>query len=142
MKTRSNLRTWLGGWTLAGVLWTTVPFTSTPAVAAAKRPEERATVAERAARVREHVRKVAAELELTDAQIQALKVIFAKERQALRDLREDDTLTPRERLLEARAIRREVLEAIKGVLTAEQWEEWLELREEQRQNLRDRIERG
>lgn len=130
------------GWTLAGVLWTTVPFASTPASAGAKRPEERATVAERVARVCEHARKVAAELELGDAQIQVLKVIFAKERQALRELREDDTLTPRERLVEARAIRREVIEAIKGVLTAEQWEEWIELREEQRENLRDRIERG
>lgn len=135
-----KLRAWLAGGLLAGLL--AAPLAAQAATAPERRPENRPAVGENLARLRQHLRKIAEDLELTDAQIHALKAIFARERLAYRELREDDTLTPREKLAEARDIRRHAVDAIQIVLTPEQWAIWRELREDQLELLRERISRG
>lgn len=113
---------------------------ATPSVQAADRSEARkAAPVERAMRFRDHVRKVASELDLTDAQKQELRAIFQKEREALLELRDNDSLTRKEKIAALREIRSRVLDAIKGVLTVEQWETWLQLREDQRDAIRDHV---
>lgn len=113
---------------------------ATPAVQAADRGEARKVgPVERATRFRDHVRKVAGELELTDPQKQDLRAIFQKEREALLELRDNDSLTRKEKIAALREIRSRVLDAIKGVLTVEQWEKWLQLREDQRDAIRDHV---
>lgn len=111
-----------------------------PSVQAADRSEARkAAPVERAMRFRDHVRKVASELDLTDAQKLELRAIFQKEREALLELRDNDSLTRKEKIAALREIRSRVLDAIKGVLTVEQWETWLQLREDQRDAIRDHV---
>ena len=48
-------------------------------------------------------------------------------------------MTRKEKIAALREIRSRVLDAIKGVLTVEQWETWLQLREDQRDAIRDHV---
>jgi Spy/CpxP family protein refolding chaperone len=125
---------------LAGTLLAVLIGTTAPATLAADRGEARKVgPIERAVRFRNHVRHVAAELELTDAQKQDLRAIFGKEKEALLELRDDESMTRREKIAALREIRERVLDAIKGVLTVEQWEKWLALREDQRDTVRESV---
>ncbi len=91
------------------------------------------------AQVKEHLKGVANELGLTDEQKVQLREIFRAERQKLQDLRQDSTLNRREKLQKLRALRDEVQAKVKSVLTAEQWELWLKLREDKREAIRARL---
>ena len=107
---------------------------------AAERGESRKSApVERAERFREHIKKVADILELTDAQRADLHRIFHNEREALIELRDDDSLTRREKIAALREIRARVIEAILGILTPEQRELWQQLREDRRNALREEL---
>lgn len=125
---------------LSGILLALLAGIAVPNTQAAERGEGRKVgPVERAVRFRDHLRKVAGELGLTDTQKQELRAIFLREREALLDLRDNDSLTRREKLAKLREIRAKVLEAVKGVLTPEQWEEWQQLREDQRDAIREQV---
>jgi Spy/CpxP family protein refolding chaperone len=109
------------------------------ASAAGRVEERRGPAVDYAIKVRENVRRVVKELELTEAQQAQLREIFAAERQALLDLREDESLTVRQKLEALREIRRELWEAVGGILTPEQLEEWKAMRESQRTAWRERL---
>lgn len=109
------------------------------AQAAGRGESRKSAPVERAERFREHIKKVADILALTDAQRADLHRIFQNEREALIELRDDDSLTRREKIAALREIRARVIEAIQGILTPEQRELWKQLREDQRNALREEL---
>ncbi|MBL9135927.1 MAG: hypothetical protein JNK85_08670 [Verrucomicrobiales bacterium] len=95
--------------------------------------------ASKVARVKEHLRSVANELGLTDAQKDQLRVLFKAEHAKALAIRQDPALNRREKLHQLRALRDEVQEKVQGLLTPEQWAQWLQLREEKREAIRSRL---
>jgi len=88
--------------------------------------------------MREHFKKVAQELNLTDEQKSKVQAVFQQERQKLQALRADTSLTPDQRRAKVKEIRDEIGTKMKGILTTEQYDKWMRIREEARQNWQER----
>ena len=101
----------------------------------ANRPPARG---QRGALMREHFKKVAQELNLTDEQKSKVQAVFQQERQKLQALRADTSLTPDQRRAKVKEIRDEIGTKMKGILTTEQYDKWMRIREEARQNWQER----
>lgn len=95
--------------------------------------------AAKVAKAKEHLKGIANELGLTDAQKEQLRALFKTEHEKAQAIRQDTHLNRREKLRKLKALRDEVQEGIKSILTAEQWEHWLRLREDRRENLSTRL---
>ncbi|MCC7373148.1 MAG: hypothetical protein IT581_00720 [Verrucomicrobiales bacterium] len=114
-------------------------------VLAATSPQFAKPTADSAAKIakaKDHLKGVANELGLTDEQKTKLREIFSAEREKIQDLRQDPYLNRREKLLKLRVIRDEIQAKVKAVLTAEQWEQWLKLRDDKREAIRARLAGG
>ena len=79
------------------------------------------------------------ELNLTREQKEKLAPILKAEREKLAALRDDASLTPREKLQRLQASRAEVAPQVKAILTPEQYAQWEKTREEGRGQLQERF---
>jgi Spy/CpxP family protein refolding chaperone len=89
-----------------------------------------------AAAVRERMQNMAKELELTDAQKEQFKPILKAEAAKLKALREDKSLSRKDRQEKIKAIREEMAPQIKAILTPEQFEKWQKIVKERRERLK------
>lgn len=88
--------------------------------------------------VRDRLEQVAKELGLSDEQKTKVGDILKSESEKMRALRQDESLTQEQRREKAMALRTEIQGKVKEVLTAEQYEKWTKIREQQR----ERMQRG
>jgi Spy/CpxP family protein refolding chaperone len=79
---------------------------------------------------KEHLKKLAAELQLTDQQKEQLKPILRDEAQKLKSLRAETGVTKRQKRAQLIQIRQDLVARVKTVLTPEQFAKWQELRGE------------
>ena len=93
-------------------------------------PKPRKT--ERREQVRDRLKQLAQELNLSEEQKTSIKPILREQTQKLKALREDKGLSPEERIDKAKEIREAVTTKLKDVLTAEQFEMWQSIREDQK----------
>jgi len=94
---------------------------------------------DRATAARERMQEVAKKLNLTDKQKEKLKPIFQEELEKLKTIRDDSSLSRLQKARKLKALRDEVTPKVKEVLTPEQFEKWVELRKENREELRKRF---
>ena len=80
------------------------------------------------AQLKNRLQKVAAELNLTDDQKQQLKPILQDEAQKLKALRADTSRGRAQKHAQLKAIRQDFAARAKPILTAEQVEQWQQLR--------------
>jgi Spy/CpxP family protein refolding chaperone len=85
---------------------------------------------------KEHLRKVAEELQLTEAQKGEIKPILKAEFEKLKELRANTSLTPKERREQRNAIREDLAAKLKSILTPEQFTKWEQLRAQEREEWR------
>jgi Spy/CpxP family protein refolding chaperone len=64
------------------------------------------------------------QLNLTDDQKPKVQAIMDGQRQKMRDLRQDTSLTPEDRRAKMKALREDTTAQMKAVLTPEQFEKW------------------
>ncbi len=74
--------------------------------------------------LRERMQDTARDLNLTDAQKQQLQTIIRGEMEKMRDLRQDNSLSPQEKREKLQAAHEEIMAEVKNVLTPEQFEKW------------------
>lgn len=123
---------------VAGAL--TAMGTCLPTASAAAQAEKAAPeTAEVRRQARERLQSNLEELNLTREQKEKLAPILKAEREKLAALRDDDTLTPREKLQRLQATRAEVAPQVKAILTPEQYAQWEKMREEARGDLQERL---
>ncbi len=79
-----------------------------------------------------HFRGLAQELNLTAAQKEQFRAIVREEAQKLRALRAETGVTRQQKQFELRQVRREAQARIRGILTPEQVQKWLTLRDKMR----------
>ena len=79
------------------------------------------------------------DLGLTPEQKEKLAPILRAEREKLTALRADESLTPRDRLRKMQSMRDEITPQVKAILTPEQFTRWEKSRNEEREQLRDRL---
>ena len=79
---------------------------------------------DRPAALREQMQETAHELNLTPEQTAKLQSIVRQRTQKLRELRQDDSLSPEEKRQKLLAAREEIISEVKNVLTPEQFEKW------------------
>ena len=70
------------------------------------------------------MQETARELNLTDEQKEKLQTIIREQMEKLRDLRQDNSLSPEEKREKFKAAREEIIAEVKKVLTPEQFEKW------------------
>ena len=80
--------------------------------------------------LRERIRQLAKELDLTDEQKEKLRPIFREQAQKLRELRQNTDLARQERVAKLREYREELIGKLKSILTPEQLEKFKQLRSE------------
>ena len=73
-------------------------------------------------------------LSLTDDQKAKIKPILDAQRQKMTDLRADTTLSPEDRRTKMQAIRQDMSDQMKAVLTAEQFGKWQQMSQRGRRN--------
>lgn len=93
---------------------------------------------QRGAQLREHLAKVAQELNLTDEQKSKVRAVLQEDREKLQALRADTSLTPAQRKTQLKQIRDDINAKMKGILTAEQYEKWQKMREERKEARQER----
>lgn len=108
---------------------------SPPRPAAGERPARGPLNAEGEAG-KQWMQRLTEELKLTDDQQKKLQANQKAQMEALGQLRKDVSLTPQDRRAKVRALREENDKRMKALLTKEQHEKWLKLRQEQFQTLR------
>ena len=86
--------------------------------------------------LRAWVQEVARQLNLTEEQKTKLKPILQADMQQLKAVRDDTSLSRREKLRKMRSVQQEFAPQIKAILTPEQAAKWQELRAERRAELR------
>jgi protein CpxP len=123
---------------LAGTLTALHAFPST-ASAAAQADQTAPVTAEGRRQARERLQSNLEELNLTREQKEKLAPILRAEREKLAALRDDASLTPREKLQRLQAARAEVAPQVKAILTPEQYTQWEKMREEARGELQERF---
>lgn len=79
------------------------------------------------------------ELGLTPEQKEKLTPVLRSEREKLAALRDDETLTPRDRLRKLQTIRDETTPQVKAILTPEQFARWEKSRDQERGQMRERL---
>jgi len=92
--------------------------------AADNKEEARPAGGDRLAALRERMQESARELDLTPAQKEKLQTIVRERMEKLRDLRQDNSLSPQEKREKFQAAREEITAEVKKVLTPEQFEKW------------------
>jgi Spy/CpxP family protein refolding chaperone len=110
-----------------------------PAVHAQVQTNSPPVPGQRGSRLRQHFAKVVQELKLTGEQKSKIRAVFQSEREKIKALRTDASLTRAQRRAEVWEIRADFIAQMKGILTAEQFEKWLQIREETKQRVRERI---
>lgn len=93
----------------------------------------------RGALLRQHFAKVAQALKLTDEQKSKIRAVFQTEREKVKALSADASVTPAQRRVKVKEIRADFITQMKSILTAEQYEKRLKIRQETKQNLRERM---
>lgn len=93
-------------------------------------------------RNQEFLKKMAEELKLTDEQKKKVEANQKAMAEKAMKLREDTSLSPEDRRAKSRTIREEGDKKMKEILSAEQFEKWQKLREEQAQTMRQRGGQG
>lgn len=111
---------------------------STPISAAVP---DQAIAGERLAALRERMKEMAEQLNLTEQQKEALRPVIKAEWAAIKALRDNPRLTRAQKFLRLKRINQAVIARVKSILTPSQFELWLKLREENKENLRERINR-
>ena len=79
------------------------------------------------------------ELGLTPEQKEKIIPVLRSEREKLTALRDDETLTPRDRLRKLQTIRDETTPQVKAILTPEQFARWEKSRDQERGQMRERL---
>jgi Spy/CpxP family protein refolding chaperone len=79
---------------------------------------------DRPAALRERMQETARELNLTPEQTAKLQSIVRERAEKLRELRQDNSLSPEEKRQKLAAARAEIVSEVKKVLTPEQFEKW------------------
>lgn len=79
------------------------------------------------------------DLGLTAEQKEKLTPVLRSEREKLAALRDDETLTPRDRLRKLQTIRDETTPQVKAILTPEQFARWEKSRDQERGQMRERL---
>ena len=82
--------------------------------------------------VRDRFQRIAAELQLTEAQKQELKPILQDEAQKLKNVRAETGLSRRQKRAQLIQIRQDLLARVKPILTPDQLAKWQKLRAEMR----------
>ena len=82
---------------------------------------------QRGERMKERLAKMAEELKLTDAQKPKVEAVLKEQGEKMRELRD---ATPEERREKGKALREETAKKLKDILTPEQYEKYLTLREQ------------
>lgn len=99
-------------------------------ILAAEVPAPTQSAAEHRAALRERLQATARNLNLTAEQKQELRSTMREHLTKLRELRQDNNLSPQEKREKFQAIRNEIAAEVKKVLTPEQFEKWKETRSE------------
>ena len=116
---KMNKQTWIA---LAAVVST---VTLPPAAQSAERSEAaRPAGGERLAALRERMQETARELDLTPEQREKLTSIVRERLEKLRELHQDNSLSPQQKREKFQAAREEIAAEVKKVLTPEQFEKW------------------
>lgn len=84
----------------------------------------------------ERMKKLAADLNLTQEQQDKLKPVLQEQSKKLRELRQDTSLSATDRRAKAKTIRDDAAKQIKAILTPEQWEKYQKLQQQNRQRRR------
>jgi Spy/CpxP family protein refolding chaperone len=105
------------GLVLAGLALAQPPAQAAAAQSGAKRPL-----------IRERLKQVADELELTREQKGQLKPILQPNAQKLREILKDQSLSRTEKVAKVRELRAEVAPKVKEILTPEQFQKWHEMK--------------
>lgn len=85
---------------------------------------------DRAARAKERFQKMQADLGLTSEQSQKIQAIMAEQREALKGVKNDTTLTADQKKEKLKAARADVDAKIAGLLTPEQKAKWDQLKKD------------
>jgi Spy/CpxP family protein refolding chaperone len=93
---------------------------------------------ERRKQARERLEANLERLNLTPGQKEELAPLLRAEREKLAALRDDQSLSPRERLQRLQAARAEVAPEVKAILTPGQYAQWEKMREETRGEMQER----
>jgi Spy/CpxP family protein refolding chaperone len=101
----------------------TLTFQSPARAAEASQPAQPAP-GDRPAALRERMQETARELNLTPEQTAKLQSIVRERAEKLRELRQDNSLSPEEKRQKLVAARTEIVSEVKKVLTPEQFEKW------------------
>jgi protein CpxP len=101
----------------------TLTFQSPARAADASQPAPPAP-GDRPAALRERMQESARELNLTPEQTAKLQSIVRERAEKLRELRQDNSLSPEEKRQKLAAARAEIVSEVKKVLTPEQFEKW------------------
>ncbi|MFM8337306.1 MAG: hypothetical protein ACKODK_17250 [Opitutaceae bacterium] len=110
-----------------------LPLPATVSAAASPTQEDRRREAQRRLQARID------DLGLTAEQKEKLTPVLRSEREKLTALRDDETLTPRDRLRKLQTIRDETTPQVKAILTPEQFARWEKSRDEERGQMRERL---
>ncbi|MHB8521193.1 MAG: hypothetical protein ACYDH9_10595 [Limisphaerales bacterium] len=84
----------------------------------------------------ERMKKLAADLDLTQEQQDKLKPVFQERNKKQRELRQDTSLSAEDRRAKAKTIRDDTAKQVKAILTPEQWEKYQKLQQPNRQRRR------
>jgi Spy/CpxP family protein refolding chaperone len=74
--------------------------------------------------LRDRMQETAKELNLTDEQKEKLQTVIRGQMEKVRDVRQDNSLSPEDKKEKLRAIREEIIAEVKKVLTPDQFEKW------------------
>lgn len=110
-----------------------IPLPASASAAESPTQEERRRDAQRRLQARIE------ELGLTPEQKQKLTPVLRSEREKLAALRDDETLTPRDRLQKLQAIRDEITPQVKAILTPDQFARWEKSRDQEHGQMRERL---
>jgi Spy/CpxP family protein refolding chaperone len=105
-------------------------------LAFAKRARAGAAAAAKKGAIRDHLEKIAEELNLTPDQREKLKPIVQDAAQKFKSLRKDTSLTRQQLHTKSAELRKELIARVKPILTPEQVEKWLTLHQKNGAKLR------
>jgi Spy/CpxP family protein refolding chaperone len=103
-------------------------------------PEQLQKWQQRQTQARERVEKAKQEWNITDEQKAKLKATFQPQLEKFRELRQNQSLTPQEKMEKLKAMRKELAPQIKEVLTPDQYEKWEKARAQRLDKARDRCQ--
>jgi Spy/CpxP family protein refolding chaperone len=95
----------------------------------------------RGAKMKQNMRQMMIQkLNLSEQQQEELKPIFQNQRQQAMAIRQDNSLTPAQKMEKLQALRQDTQSKINGVLTPEQQQQWAQLKTQFRTNARHRMQ--